>query len=558
MKSMKKPLAFLLALAMVASVTACGSTSTPETSTTPSAAPAEETPAGTETPNQEGEVLQEATGTGLSADNDLVIAIEGGVGSLDPMNYSDTNSISAAGGMYESLVTFDENRDIVGLLATDWDISEDGLTYTFTLREDVSFHDGTPFNADAVVANFDRLLDKDNGLSQTTRWYKTEADGTSVPRVTVTAVDEFTVQFQLLEGWSSFLNVLTLNTYISPATIEEYGNDLMYHPCGTGPYVYKEWVEGDRVVMTPNENYWGEVPTVDSVTILTVPEAGTRTAGLQTGEYDVVYPMTSDQIAAVSSDNNITITSTPSNIMRYVTLNADVPALSDLRVRQAINYAVDKDAYVQVMYSGYATIADSVFPSTISYYESQEIYQFDLEKAQSLMDEAGYSDGFDLTIWCDNTTQEIKGATFIKQQLAQININVEVVPYDAGTMDADIYVERDEATVQMWYVNWSASNFSADSTVRALLYSGMEPPVSANTAYYENAEFDQALDEALLTADTEEQAALYAKCQELAWADCPWIFLAVDNVLAASQSYVSGVSINPDGRIVYGTAALAQ
>lgn len=555
MKSMKKLVAFLLALSMVASVTACGSKSGTESNPPASEAPAQETPAATE---PSGGVLQEASGEGLSVDNDLVIAIEGGVGSLDPMNYSDTNSISAAGGMYESLVTFDADRNIVGLLATDWDISDDGLTYTFTLRDDVTFHDGTPFNAEAVVANYDRLLNKDNGLSQTARWYKTGADGVSVPRVTVTAVDEFTVQFQLLEGWSSFLNVLTLNTYISPAAIEEYGNDLMYHPCGTGPYVYVEWVEGDRVVMKPNENYWGEVPTVDSVTILTVPEAGTRTAGLQTGEYDVVYPMTSDQIAAVSGDNNITITSTPSNIMRYVTLNADVPQLSDLRVRQAINYAVDKDAYVQVMYSGYATIADSVFPSTISYYKPQEVYKYDLEKAKALMEEAGYADGFDLTIWCDNATQEIKGATFIKQQLAQININVEVVPYDAGTMDADIYVERDEATIQMWYVNWSASNFSADSTVRALLYSGMEPPVSANTAYYENAEFDEALDQALLTADTEEQATLYAKCQELAWADCPWIFLAVDNVLAASQSYVSGVSVNPDGRIVYGSAALAQ
>ncbi|MCD7819010.1 MAG: ABC transporter substrate-binding protein, partial [Lachnospiraceae bacterium] len=503
-------------------------------------------------------VLQDATATGVSADNDLVIAIEGGVGSLDPMNYSDTNSISAAGGMYESLVTFDDDRNIVGLLATDWTISDDGLTYTFTLRDDVTFHDGTAFNADAVVANFDRLLDQDLGLSQTARWYKTDEDGNSVARVTVTAVDEYTVEFQLLEGWSSFLNVLTLNTYISPATIEEYGNDLMYHPCGTGPYVFGEWVEGDYVTMYPNEDYWGEVPTVDSVTIKTVPEAGTRTAGLQTGEFDVVYPMTSDQIAAVSGDDTITITSTPSNIMRYVTLNMDVEELSDIRVRQAINYAVDKDAYVEVMYSGYATIADSVFPSTISYYEAQEVYEYDLDKALELMEEAGYADGFDLTIWCDNTTQEIKGATFIQQQLAQININVTVVPYDAGTMDADIYVERDEATVQMWYVNWSASNFSADSTVRALLYSGMEPPVSANTAYYENDDFDSKLDEALLTSDTELQAQLYAECQEIAWADCPWIFLAVDNILSASQSYVSGVSVNPDGRIVFGSASLAQ
>ena len=545
MKKRNRTLALLLAASMAVSLVGCGGAAGRSSGRSSGAAE-----------TQTDGVRKQADSAASSPDNDLVIAIEGGVGSLDPQNAMDTNSITAAGGIYESLVSFDGQRNIVPLLAESWEISEDGLTYTFHLKEGVKFQDGSDFDAEAVKANFARVMDKDNGLKQTGRWYRKMDDGSSVPRVTVNAVDEKTVQFQLLEGWSSFLNVLTLFVYISPASIRQYGKDVMYHPCGTGPYVLKEWKEGDKVVLTPNKEYWGTVPSVDSVTIQTVPEAGTRTAGLQTGEYDVVYPMTSDQIQAVTSDPDISISSVPSNIMRYVTLNLDVKELSDLRVRQAINYAVDKDAYVQVMYGGYATIADSVFPSTISYYQPQQVYRFDLEKAKSLMKEAGYENGFDLTIWCDNTTQEIKGATFIQQQLKQININVTVVPYDAGTMDADIYVERDEAKVQMWYVNWSASNFSADSTVRALLYSTMEPPTSANTAYYENQDFDTKLDEALKTADTEQQKQLYGECQKIAWNDCPWIFLAVDNVLSASRPYVSGVSVNPDGRIVFDRAKL--
>ena len=492
------------------------------------------------------------------ADKDIVIAIEGGMSSMDPHNITDTNAISATRGMYEPLVGFDEDRNFIGVLAENWDISEDGLTYTFHLRDGIKFHDGTDFNADAVVANFDRILDESNGLRRTPNWYITAEDGSTTPRVTVTAEDESTVTFVLNEGWSTFLNKLALITYISPAALDEYGNDIMYHPCGTGPYVCEEWSEGNFVKMATNPDYWGEIPGVDSVTIQQVPEAGTRTAMLQTGEADFIYPMTSDQEGAVAGDENIVIDSVPSNIMRYVTLNADVEALSDVKVRQAMNYAIDKNAYVALMYNGDATIADSVFPPTISYYAPQTVYEFDLEKAKSLMEEAGYADGFDLTIWCDNATQEIKGATFIQQQLAQIGINVEVVPYDLGSMDADIYVERDEATIQMWYVNWSASDFSADSTVRALLHSSMEPPVSANTAYYENDEFDKLLDDALASADPEVLADLYAQAQAVAWADCPWLFLAVDNVRSAHQTYLTGVHMDPDGRIVFEDAAIAE
>ncbi len=493
-----------------------------------------------------------------SPDNDLVIAIPGPISTLDPHNMTETHAMTAASGIYESLVNVDLENGFVGVLAESWDISEDGLTYTFKLREGVTFHDGTPFNADAVVANFDRILDPDSGLTRTNNWYITEEDGTRTPRVEVTADDEYTVTFQLTQGWSSFLNRLALIPYASPDAIDEYGLDIMYHACGTGPFVLKEWNPGVSTVMTPNPNYWGEAPTVDSVTIMEVPEAGTRTAMLQTGEADFVYPMTSDQEGSIAGDENITLSSVPSNIMRYVTLNMDLEPLSDLRVRQAMNYAVDKNAYIAVMYNGDATIADSVFPPTISYYAPQTVYEYDLEKAKSLMEEAGYADGFDLTIWCDNETQEIKGSTFIQQQLSQIGINVEVVPYDAGSMDADRNVERDEATINMWYVNWSASSFSADDTVRALLHSSMMPPVSANTAYYENPEFDSTLDEAQAIADPDQLTELYAKVQEIAWNDCPWIFLAVDNVRSACRSYLTGVTVGPDGRISFNNAVLAK
>jgi glutathione transport system substrate-binding protein len=310
--------------------------------------------------------------------------------------------------------------------------------------------------------------------------------------------------------------------------------------------------------MVRNEEYWGELASVDSVTIKEVPEAGTRTAMLQTGEADMIYPTAADQLTVMEDNGDINVHAVTSNIMRYVTLNTNIEALSDVRVRQAMNYAIDKDAYCQVMYSGYGTKATSVVPNCILYYEEQTPYDYDLDKAKELLAEAGYEDGFDLTIWGDNTTQEIKGMTFIKQQLEQIGINVEVVPMDSATVSDKIYVDLEDAEINMWYVNWSASDFSMDGSVRALLYSTMCPPTSANTVYYNNEEFDSLLDEALATADPDTLTDLYAQAQEIAWNDAVWLFLGNDQLLYSTKSYLSGAYVAPDGCINFANAVLAQ
>lgn len=507
----------------------------------------------------EDNIAIEATNKdGKSADNDLVIAIEGSVSSLDPDNIPDTNAISATRGMYEMLVRFDENQEIVSGLADTWEVSEDSLIYTFHLREGIKFHDGTDFNAQAVVANYDRVVDVENNLRTRRTFVTTKNEEEFYRCASVEAADDYTVVFTLAEPYSTFINKLTQFCIISPAAIEEYGNDIMYHPCGTGPFKFEEWVEGDHTTMVKNEEYWGEPASVDSVTIREVPEAGSRTAMLQTGEADMIYPTAADQLSVLEGAGDVDVHAVTSNIMRYVTLNTNVEALSDVRVRQAMNYAIDKNAYCQVMYSGYGTPATSAAPNCILYYQEQTPYDYDLEKAKSLLEEAGYADGFDLTIWGDNTTQEIKGMTFIKQQLEQIGINVEVLPMDPATVSDKIYVPLEDAEINMWYVNWSASDFSMDGSLRSLLYSTMCPPTSANTVYYNNADFDKLMDDALATADTGKLADLYGQAQKIAWDDAVWLFLGNDQLLYSTKSYLSGAYVAPDGCISFAGAVLAQ
>lgn len=559
MKNHRKILAVILAGAMTVSLAACGGGDKKSDTAKSDSGSVGKTETAAGSVDADGYIVKASNQDSKSKDNDLVIAIEGSVSSMDPANIPDTSAIAATRGVYENLVQFNEEQEIVGQLADSWEISDDSLTYTFKLHEGIKFQDGTDFNSAAVKANYDRVVNADNNLRQRRTFVVAQPDGSEKFRVAdIDTSDPNTVVFTLTEPWAPFINRLTQFCIISPAALEKYGNDIMNNPCGTGPYICTEWEEGDHTSFERNEDYWGEKPEVDSVTIKEVPEAGSRTAMLQTGEADFIYPTPSDQIEAIKGTDDVNIMAADSNIMRYVTLNMNLPELKDEKVRQAMNYAIDKDAYIQLMYSGYGKPATSIVPSIIGGYEEQTPYTYDVEKAKSLLKEAGYEDGFKITLWGDNSTQEIKGMTFVKQQLEQVGITVDVVPMEPATINDKIYVDEDEAEINMWYVNWSASDFTMDGSVRSLLYSTMCPPTSANTAYYNNPDFDKLLDEGLHTADLDEQAEYYGEAQKMAWEAAPWLFLGNDQIIYSAKSYLSGVYVAPDGAFNFAHASLAQ
>ena len=187
---------------------------------------------------EDGYAVKATNTDAKSKDNDLVIAIEGSVSSMDPANIPDTNAISATRGCYEMLITFNENQELEGQLAESWEVSEDSLTYTFHLREGVKFSDGTDFNAAAVVANYERIIDPENKLRQRRTYVVAQPDGTEKFRVeSIETPDDYTVVFKLTEAWSPFINRMTQFCMISPAALEKYGNDIMNHPVGTGPFI---------------------------------------------------------------------------------------------------------------------------------------------------------------------------------------------------------------------------------------------------------------------------------------------------------------------------------
>ena len=535
---MKKQASIILAALLAVSLTACsgGKTETPATTA------AGETSAATEAASTAG-----GDNTAVSPDNDFVIALQADATHLDPHVSGNGVSNTITNSMYETLVWFDENLELKPLLAKSWTVSDDGLDYTFVLNEGIKFHDGEPFNAESIVANYERAK-SDSSLrlaSQTAMWDS------------VTVDSEYQVTIHLKEPNNTFLNKLAQVRIVSPKAIKELGKDgLAKQSAGTGPFILSERVDGGYTKMVRNENYWQDGPKVDTLTWRVVPEDGARVAMLQTGEADIISPLPAIQVDKLKNDASLDVLNLGGLTYRYATLNKNYTLadgrkpLDDVRVRQAMNYAFDSEAYTQVVFQGYASVPTSLFASSVPYYAEQTPYTADVEKAKSLMSEAGYSNGFPINIWVDNTTIEMQGAEFLKQQLAQINIDVNVVPMESTTIADMTSAPEDKTEVQMWYVNWSSGDYSADGSMRNILHGDKYPPSGYNTAFYNNAEFNKCLDDALKTTDTDEITKLYAQAQSIAWEECPWIFLGVDNSLIGQKKYVKGIKYRPGGTIL--------
>ncbi|GHI00661.1 glutathione ABC transporter substrate-binding protein [Neobacillus kokaensis] len=477
---------------------------------------------------------------------DVTISVADNFISMDPHDTNDTLSYSAQKTMLEGLVGFDKDMKVIPVLAESFTASDDAKEFTFKLRKGIKFHDGTPFNAEAVKANIDRLANPDNNLKRHSLFALVKE---------TEAVDEFTVKVVLSEPFGAMINNFAhpAAMMLSPKALETYGKEVSQHPVGTGPFKFAEWDHSDHLKVVKNEDYWKKgYPKVDSITFKPTPENGARVAMLQTGEADFIYPVPTEQAESLNGKDGIVVENNQSIVVRYLSMNTLKKPYSDPRVRQAINYAINKEAFVKVVMNGFATPLDSVIAPNVQFYSKQEQYKFNIEKAKELLKEAGYADGFNAKLWGSNNTQTGKGMEFIQQQLAQVGIKVEIVPMESGTMADKIWSVEDpnKAEIELYYGGWSPSTGDADWGVRPLL-GGKDafPPKSYNTAYYNNDEVNQAIKDALATADLEKRNAAYEKVQALIWKDAPWAFLSVDDTMAGKKNYLEGIYLLPDGAL---------
>lgn len=492
----------------------------------------------------------------VEAKTDIVIATAADFITMDPLDTNDTLSGGLQRTIMEGLYGFDHEMKLVPLLAESYEANEDATEFIFKLRQGVKFSDGTDFNADAAIVNLNRMADQNQGLKRNSLFKMISKNE---------KIDDYTVKIILNQPFGAFVNTLAhpAALMMSPKAIEQYGKEVSQHPVGTGRYIFDGWTPGEKLVIKANENYWGGAPEFTSISFKPVVENGTRISMLQSGDADFIFPVPTEQIEALKNNKDITVTTIPSIITRYITLNTAKEPLNDVKVRQALNYAIDKDALIKVVYNGYAEPADSLLGPNVQFYSAQTPYTYNVEKAKALLAEAGYPDGFEISLWSNNNTTVVKGTQFVKQQLEAIGVKVNIQNMEAGTLEEQItgYAKGtpgDQVGVEMNYMGWSPSTGDADWGLRPLLASESFPPVSYNNSYYNNPEFDAAIAAALQTAVPEERAAAYEKAQKILWEDAPMIFLSVDQTSYASRNNITGIVTLPDGSLDVSQGKIAK
>jgi peptide/nickel transport system substrate-binding protein len=482
-------------------------------------------------------------------DGTFVFAASSDPASLDPAFAQDGESFRVSRQMFEGLVgTEPGTADPAPLLAESWESSEDGMSHTFALKEDVTFHDGTPFNAEAVCANFDRWFNW-TGLAASeafgyyyNKLFKGYAENAAdAVYKSCTPDGDYSVTIELNKPFAGFVASLSLPSFSmqSPSALQEFGADnvsgsaeapvlseyAMGHPVGTGPYQFDEWAPGEQVTLKAYGDYWGEAGQIDEIIFRTIDDPTARRQALESGSidgYDLVGPADTKAL----EDDGFTMVSRPPFTILYLAFNQAVPELQDPKVREALSYAVDKDALIsQVLPEGTEKAIEFVPEVVNGYNPDVTTYDYDPEKAKSLLAEAGYDEANPLKLTFNYPVNVSRPYmpdpeqifTVLSSQLAEVGVEttpvseewVEYLDRTTGTSDHGIHL-----------LGWTGDYNDTDNFVG--VFFGQQ----SSEWGFDNPELFQKLNEARGVSKLEDQTALYEEINEMVAQFIPGVPLA--------------------------------
>jgi len=468
----------------------------------------------------------------VSAENVLDVAQVADISTLDPQAANDIYSANVMKQIYNNLVVIDEDMDIVGDLAESWENPDDN-TWVFNLREGVKFHNGNEFTAEDVKFTINRLLDPETGSPGA--WLLEEVEE-------VNAIDDYTVEIVTREPFAPILSNLARYevSMLNKEAVEEAGEDYASQPVGTGPFTFEEHLYGDKVILNAYDDYFLGSPKVDGIVYRAIPEDATRVVELESASVDIVYNIPPQEIERLESNNALKMVETLGQSTLYAGFNFDVEPFDNKLVRQAMNYAVDKNAVVDAVFFGkaepsYGPLSPSIFGFDD---ELSHAYPYNPEKAMELLEEAGYADGFDCVIWTDPRTERSSIAELIQAYLAAIGINAEV-----ELMEWSNFISASTDSDGLFILGWTGTG-AADGGLYPRFHSSNIG--ASNRHRWGTDELDQMLEEARTTVNVEKSLEIYKEAQSYIIEHASDIFIAVPETLAATQSNVSNFRLYPN------------
>ncbi|MCM3142049.1 glutathione ABC transporter substrate-binding protein [Brevibacillus sp. MER 51] len=469
----------------------------------------------------------------------LIIARKADANNLDPHFISNIPSANYVyGKVYESLVSRDKNGEYKPTLATEWKQLDD-LTWEFKLREGVTFHDGTPFTADAVKKTFERVLDPKVASPRASNFSMIKE---------IKIVDDKTVHFVLEYPFAPLLSILASSegSIISPKAIAEHSDTLAKQPVGTGPFKFTSWAPGQDMKLTKNDTYWGEKPKVDEVLYKVVPEDTTRVAMIEAGEAHIGDQLPVTEVERAQASPGMNMVRAEGLGVDYIGFNVQKKPFDDVRVRQAVAHAIEKQAIVQGVYNNVGTQAvSSMSPKVIGFTPNLQDYSYDVNAAKALLAEAGYPNGFKTSIVTDDRKERMNVAEVIQSQLKGIGIDLEIKVMEYGA-----YLEHtDNGEHAMFIGGWGNATGDGDYNQYNVFHSTSKGS-AGNMAFYNNPEVDKLIEEGRREKDPQKRNEIYAKLQEIELKEVPILPIRTIDHVAVTSKNVNGFWLSPVGYLM--------
>lgn len=507
----KQLLSGVMALLLSASLCACGGSKTAEGT---SEAAGESSEAETSNTLSEGTPVPGGS---------VVYGMTQDLASLDPHVDTDAGTRDVVFNLYEGLVKPTSDGGFIAAVASDYTISDDAKTYTFTLRDGITFHDGTPVTIEDVKYSIDRYAEIQGESSA----FSSLVDSVEVQ-------DDKTLVVNLKESYSEFLPMMTI------AIIPQSNEDPAGNPIGTGPFKYVSYTPGQNLELEKYDGYWQEgVPSLDSVEFKFIADVDTAFVELQAGTIDILKYLTAAQ-AETLGDEDYNIVQGSMNLVHAMYLNSAYEPLSKTEVRQALCYAVDRDAINNFIFGGKSHIIGShMIPAMSKYYEpeAETVYSYDPEKAKELLADAGYADGFDLEITVPSSySQHVDSAQIIADELSQVGINVTLNQVEWSTWLQDVYKGG----------NFQATVIGFDGTLAPSDWLKKYVTDDAkNFMHYSNTEYDDVFNTAYTTVDDDVKVENYKKAQMILAEDAAAVYIEDPANLVAVSKKFGGYTFYP-------------